>query len=383
MGDVTVRDYRSSDADAAWRLRGVPFGGPKETPELWRGETTWRGFIAETGGERTGFAMVRPYRQFFGGRAVPMGGIASVAVAPQARGRGVGSALLERMLTEMRADGQPISALYPTVPALYRGRGWERGGVLESIDLPVHAFQGRRSKIELRAATEADIPAMRDCYHRMAQTVDGMLDRRTKSYRTAELLECDASLVTDGGYLLAQPDRKNRVLEVPELLADTPEVALGLLDSIGSWTGLLDRVKLHILDETLLGVLEWSGLDGRKRTQPWLLRIVDLAAAVAARGWPGASHIADAVTDLEIEDRHAPWQAGRHRLVVKDGEVVLEPGGTGAVRITARGLGAWFSGSNTTAGLRRAGLLTGDPEHTRLLDLLVGAPGTARMADYF
>ncbi|MGO1050947.1 GNAT family N-acetyltransferase [Crossiella sp. CA198] len=383
MGDVTVRDYRSSDADAAWRLRGVPFGGPKETPELWRGETSWRGFVAETGGERTGFAMIRPYRQFFGGRAVPMGGIASVAVAPQARGKGVGSALLDTILATMRADGQPISALYPTVPALYRGRGWERGGVLESIDLPVHAFQGRRSAIELRAATESDVPAMQDCYHRMAQSVDGMLDRRTRSFRASQLLDADASLVTDGGYLLAQPDRKERVLEVWELVADTPEVALGLLDSIGSWTGLLDRVKLHIADETLLGVLEWSGLDGKKRTQPWLLRVVDLPAAVAARGWPTAPYLDDATVDLEIEDRHAPWQAGRQRLIVKNGEVAVEPGGAGVVRITARGLGAWYSGSASTAGLRRAGLLRGDPEHTALLDLLVGAPGTARMADYF
>lgn len=383
MADVTIRDYRSSDADAAWRLRGVPFGGPKETPELWRGETSWRGFIAESGGERAGFAMVRPYRQFFGGRAVPMGGIASVAVAPQARGRGVGSALLDRMLVEMREAGQPISALYPTVPALYRGRGWERGGVLESIELPVHAFQGRRSRIELRAATEADIPAMRDCYARMAQTVDGMLDRQTPSYRPSELLECDASLVTEGGYLLVQPNREARLLEVWELVADTAEIALGLLDSIGSWTGLLDRVKLHILDETLLGVLEWSGLDGRKRTQPWLLRVVDLPAAVAARGWPAAPFLDGQSVDLEVVDRHAPWQAGRHRLIVKNGEVVVEPGGSGAVTITARGLGAWFSGSNTTAGLRRAGLLEGDPAHTRLLDLLVGAPGQPRMADYF
>ncbi|MBP2474907.1 putative acetyltransferase [Crossiella equi] len=383
MGDVTIREYQTGDAETAWRLRQVPFGGPVEVHETWLRQPVWRGFLASTGGADAGFAMVRPYRQFFGGRAVPMGGVASVAVAPEARGKGVGGALMEALIADMRQQGQPISALYPTVPALYRSRGWERGGVLESVELPVHAFQGRRARIDLRGATEADLPAMREQYHRLARGVDGMLDRRTASHRPQELLACAASLVTDGGYLLAEPDRQNRVLEVRELVADTPEVALGLLDSIGSWTGLLDRVKLHIADETLLGVLEWSALDGRKRTQPWLLRVVDLPAAVAARGWPTAPHLHGQSVDLEIEDTHAPWHAGRQRLVVEDGAVRVEPGGTGAVRLTARGLGAWYSGSASTAGLRRAGLLEGDPGHTTLLDLLVGAPGTPRMADYF
>jgi hypothetical protein len=65
---------------------------------------------------------------------------------------------------------------------------------------------------------------------------------------------------------------------------------------------------------------------------------------------------------------------------VDNGEVRVEPGGTGAVQVQARALGPWFTGMQGTAALRRAGLLTGDAP---LLDQVVAAPGTPRLADFF
>jgi predicted acetyltransferase len=118
-------------------------------------------------------------------------------------------------------------------------------------------------------------------------------------------------------------------------------------------------------------------------THPWMLRVVDLPAAVAARGWPVAAHLTPLTVDLDVADEHAPWQAGRWRLVVDGGKVTCERGGTGAIRLAARALGPWFAGSADTPMLRRAGLLEGDPADSRLLDLLTGAPHPARMADSF
>jgi predicted acetyltransferase len=116
---------------------------------------------------------------------------------------------------------------------------------------------------------------------------------------------------------------------------------------------------------------------------PWMLRVVDLPAAVAARGWPAAAYLGSFAVDLEVVDEHAPWHAGRHRLVVDSGKVTCEPGGSGAVRLAARALGPWYAGSADTSMLRRAGLLEADPADAHLLDLLTGAPHPARMADSF
>jgi hypothetical protein len=87
--------------------------------------------------------------------------------------------------------------------------------------------------------------------------------------------------------------------------------------------------------------------------------------------------------DIEVVDEHAPWQAGRHRLVVDGGKVVCEPGGDGTVRLQARALGPWYAGSADTAMLRRGGLIEGDLAAARVLDLLTGAPRLPRMADSF
>ena len=115
-------------------------------------------------------------------------------------------------------------------------------------------------------------------------------------------------------------------------------------------------------------------------TSTWMLRVVDLPAAVAARGWPRTNDVA---VDVEIIDPHAPWHAGPHRIVVEDGVVRVEPGGIGAVRLHARALGPWFAGAQNTHALRRAGLLEGDPADAVVLDQLVGASGVPRLADFF
>ena len=116
---------------------------------------------------------------------------------------------------------------------------------------------------------------------------------------------------------------------------------------------------------------------------PWMLRVIDLPAAVAARGWPLTDLMRPLAVDIEVVDEHAPWQAGRHRIVFDGGSVFCEPGGTGAVRLHARALGPWYAGSADTPMLRRAGLLEGDHKIATQLDALTGAPRPVRIADAF
>lgn len=61
----------------------------------------------------------------------------------------------------------------------------------------------------------------------------------------------------------------------------------------------------------------------------WMTRLVDLAGAVEARGWPG---VADAQIHLHVSDDLAGWNDGRWVLTVKDGQGLLEEGGRGSVR---------------------------------------------------
>lgn len=120
---VHIREYTEDDRDAVFRLRRIAFNGTEPSGPLLKPGT--HGLVAEIDGRVAGVLGIGSYAQFYGGAAVPMGGIGGVAVDGAYRGRGVANALLDAALVAMREHGQPISALYPTVPTLYRGRGWE------------------------------------------------------------------------------------------------------------------------------------------------------------------------------------------------------------------------------------------------------------------
>ncbi|MGH3759866.1 GNAT family N-acetyltransferase [Actinophytocola sp.] len=390
---MIVRPYRDGDDEDIYRLARLAFGGAREPrpDELWSHWPGWHGLVAEDGDQPVGCLKVREYAQFFGGNAVPMGGVAGVAVDPHARGHGVATALLDAALPVMRERGQVISALYPSVPPLYRARGWEQAGNYERVTLAPELFallEKPASRLRLKRAGADDLPALRDAYLEFASTVDGMLDRSTAAFQLDRLLEVDVVEIASGpdgsvrGYLTADRPEGDKLITY-DLVALDGETALGLLANLARWTGIMREISLRIVDPAWWQLLMTLPVLHDVTNHPWMLRVVDLPAAVAARGWPAAAQLAPFAVDVEVADEHAPWQAGRHRLVVDGGKVTCEPGGTGAVRLAARALGPWYAGSADSAMLRRAGLLEGDPADAHLLDLLTGAPHPVRMADSF
>ena len=117
---LTIRLMRADDdVDAELDLRHRSFGPMDEADrEYWRAEV--RGCIDDgrqvgvwQDGLLVGAARFYDMRQFWHGRAVPMGGVGGVKVAPEARGRGIGRALMTAVLAAMAERGYPLSALYP------------------------------------------------------------------------------------------------------------------------------------------------------------------------------------------------------------------------------------------------------------------------------
>ena len=100
------------DYERAFRIGKLAFGGPATFDDAWVARArSALGFLAEVDGRVAGQLRIRPYGQLFGGRSVPMGGIAAVAVEPWARGRGVAQALLDASLQAMAEAGQVVSAM--------------------------------------------------------------------------------------------------------------------------------------------------------------------------------------------------------------------------------------------------------------------------------
>ncbi|MBM7771698.1 putative acetyltransferase [Actinokineospora baliensis] len=311
-----------------------------------------------------------------------------MSVQPHARGTGVAGRLLAESLVLMREQGQPISTLYPYVIPPYRRYGWEHVGTMQVALVTLSDLAATpRSSVAVRPATRADLDEIHACYLRTASTMDGPLDRTAPGFDMARKLELDVVTVADGpdglrGYLAAaRPDGKR--LRAHDLVADDVDTAHALLRQLASWAGTITDASIRLLNPALVDLTVPGGLQRGFEVHDFMTRVVDLPAAVAARGWPALVEAKPFAVDIEVTDQHAPWQAGRWRLIHEEGTVTAEQGGSGAVQLEARALGPWFTGSASSASLRRAGLLSGSHEVAAALDRLTGAPHPVHLGESF
>jgi predicted acetyltransferase len=376
--------------EAVWSLGRLAFGGDPaaEPPPASPGSVTY-GIEDGTGGLLAS-ATVRAYEQWWGGRRVPMGGVASVAVHPDARGRGVARRLLRSLLPVMLEAGQAVSVLFPTAVGLYRPLGWEVVGSLDHTLLPTALLQGAGDPVgvHVRTAGPDDVGAVHDLYGWYGATSAGLLTREGPSFPDGPsgVLGHDVVALAedeDGtplGYASYDRGRgygPDASLTVWEVVARTGEAGAALLRSLGSWDAVCPTVSWRGPTEEL--ALELTGqVPPPHRVQPWMLRVVDAEAAVAARGFAPAATV-DA--SFALVDPDVPGHDGAWRLVVAEGRGELERTrrSVDLPLLHVRGLALLYAGAADTGTLLRTGLLD-RPMPT--LDAAFAGP-RPRVLDYF
>ena len=125
---LAVRPYRSSDADGLAVLHAAAFDPPQFGPAYWRGKRDAAPnlcVVAERGGALVGYC-----DGFLAGEG---GDVNSLGVAREARGQGVGRAVLSAFLDRARARGASVihlevSEANAPALALYRSLAFERVG---------------------------------------------------------------------------------------------------------------------------------------------------------------------------------------------------------------------------------------------------------------
>lgn len=311
-----------------------------------------------------------PMGQSFGGRVVPTVGIAGVGTDPAHRGQRAASTLMAGSMTELHEQGVPLSTLYPATLPLYRGAGYELAGDRWKICLPLGRLDLRDTEPALRSAGPDDFAAMAECYGRFARARTGYLDRcqyiwtRIREPKTGSVrhyvVEEDGRM--EGYVSLMQVDGASGAffdLSLTDAVANSPGAARRLLAFLSSHASMAGDVTLYgsALHPLVALVPEWRAtvtLD-----LPWMLRIVNLQAALTARGYPmGLS----AELHLDIADELLPGNAGPHILRIEDGVGRVEPGGHGTLPIHIRGLAALYSGRASPEDLRLSGLAQGSAQ---------------------
>jgi predicted acetyltransferase len=401
--DVVIRPISpDDDYDAQLDLSQRAFGIYSEQQaaswlhiaRLRAGQGLFLGAFAD--GTPAGAAMLHDMRQYWLGRPVKMAGVASVKVAPEHRGRGIGRTLMTELLNITAERGYPLSVLYPATTPIYRSLGWELAGAKHKFRVPARSLRGLVEPDKAARGAGAghqDVPVRR-AGQADAATVIKVIGESHRAARDAGPLTWDEGpaaqwlgrkdlysyLAGDDGfaaYRWAGDD-----LWVERVHARTPETLRALWSVIASHSSTTDDVSGWTSPQDPFWWLTRERDATITYRSMWMLRVVDGAAAIAARGFPPC---VSASAPLEIQDHARPANSGHWQLTVADGAGTLAPNGgvPSPARLTLgpRGVAALYAGT-PVATLRLAGLASGgSPEADATLDAAFAA--TPFMVDDF
>ena len=374
---MEIRAPHPHEADVVFDVCSEAFASRPERREQWLAGKRMDEFLGGwVGDELVATAEAMPVGQFFGGRSVPMGAVASVAVRPDHRGRGIAPRLLALAVERMHEHGLVISTLHPATTRFYRGLGWEIGGEFGVRRVPAASLAALPPGEQecLRPGRSDDIDGVRECYARVAPSINGAIDRRDSRWRVdlftldrpqRYLYVYDADDRIDG-YVVYDQHQSSRQwgfrITVHELVAADARVAVTLWRHLGSHVAQVDTITVLALPLDALTLLLPEQVVELVGANHWMTRIVDAAGAIAARGYPPSVR---AEAHLQLVDRVAPWNDGRFVLRVDGGEGKLSPGGTGDVHMSINALASLYTGWASASVLAAAGLV----HHARRPDL--------------
>ncbi len=311
-----------------------------------------------------------------GGRQLPAAGVTAVGVLPTHRRRGILRRMMAQLLVDALAVGEPMAILWASEGTIYQRFGYGLATLNGRFDIERArtAFRtGRPASGTVRLVDDVTAKAaMPAVYDAVARETPGFFGR-DKAWWEARTL-ADPQHWRDGA------SRKFRALHE----RDGQPTGYALYRIKEDWGDQGSRSELRLQEvmgvdveaerdvfEFLFGIdlihriVRWFGppqpplllqlgqpelLGARLNAGIWL-RILDVPAALAGRGYA-----ADGEVVLEVTDEYLPDVAGRWRLSVRDGAASVEPTTDPAeLLLEINDLGSLYLGGFSLAELARAG----------------------------
>lgn len=335
--------------------------------------------------------------QWFGGRELPCAGVYAVATLPEYRGGGLASRTVGALLDDARAADTPLSSLYPSVLRPYRRLGFEMAGVQVEHEVALSELPVMSTALDVSEYDPGELREIRECYRRVVASANGPIDSdeedwwavRVMGHWSAEVVwravvcHDDAGIVR--GYASYYHDKTEGPLDpafrvvCKHLVAETPEALRSLVWYFRSFRGMGQTLAFYGPPNPPLAMLVPEQRVKEKWSYRWMLRLLDVAAALEGRAYPSVSGEAVvAVDDPDVEANRGPF-----RLTVEDGKVRVERVDGGARRPVPIGaLSSMFSGYLPADAAAQLGYLDADDAAVPLLrELLAGPPPW--MYDFF
>jgi predicted acetyltransferase len=299
-----------------------------------------------------------------------------VATLPEHRTSGLASACVDPLLARARDRGWPITALYPAVLRPYRRLGYEVAGTFTRHRLATTALPGDAREdlppVEV-ADLERDLTDITSAYREWIRGTNGPIEPLDAEHWRSRVL----GRPFDDGFrtvVVRDGDRITGVAAFTRASDPGPlDISFGL--NCTALFGLNDRALRALLRyfRGFRGVgkwLQWVGPladpiallvpDEMVHTEfryDWMLRILDVAAAFEARGYPDVE--AEAV--IALDDPRWPANAGPWRIEVRGGTAKVTPAHDAAPRPIPIGmLSSMYTGFLRIPDAVRIGVLDHD-----------------------
>lgn len=300
--------------------------------------------------------------QWFGGRSLPLAGIAAVGVAPEHRGGGAAAELMTQTLRELYTKGVPLSTLYASTQRLYRKVGYEQAGNACLFSIPTSSLI-TSNHLAIRPVESASGGVLQELYRQRAKATNGNLDRNRAIW--ARVLQSSEDVVyaylvgsedKPEGYIIFthQSDATRYSLRVRDLVILTPAAGRSVWTFFAKHRSLANDIRwMGPLVEPLLALVPEQTYK-IVHLERWLLRVVDVPKALMLRGYPVG---VETELHLEVWDDLLPENNGRFTLAVSKGRGEVTKGGRGELRLDVRGLAPLYTGLFTPYQLQAIGLI--------------------------
>ncbi len=392
----TIGSLRDGDEERRVALGRQAFGGTyAHDPEAPTHDAE-RVVAAYDGDELVGAVVTWGFGMRWGSRSVPCGGVAGVVVAPEARGSGLARRMLAEAAARMHDRGEVVSALFPTTATLYRSVGFEFAGWWRWGAVPVTGLAVAADASDALAWRRVafDDPALAATYAPLPVDHDGWLDlpERWWAHKAHRWSAPGANRFAYVGsrdgvdeasvvyrYGSSEVDGALFDLEVEHLGSTTGAAGTGAaLDFLARNGTTGGRVGTSLPDDVLAPHVPHLQRVTSTRRWAWMLRLVDVAGAIGARGWP--RHVAGRIA-FDVVDDTGAGAGGPGTWALTDGVASWEPGGPGTVEVHVRELAALYAGCDPRR-LVEAGRLRGiRPDEVDLLRAAWAATPSA--VDFF
>lgn len=375
MADLIVRTLDSSELRSASAVLRNALHMPAPTDAEWPTvEPTFeaeRTFGAFLGDELIGSAGSFASRLAVpGGATLPMAAVNRVGVRADRTRRGALTALMRAQLAAFADAGEPVATLRASEAVIYGRFGY---GVATRARTAVIRSPAGVRRVAVRPAGEVRLidrseaeRVLPEIYSRIGLPRSGMIDRPAVWWRAAlrrPVEGADQQFVVhrgpdgDNGFAVYRVVRERgsglrAALVVDDLHAAEPAALVGL------WRFLLGvdliqevRGRVRPLDEPV----EWLLSDRRVcettsvDDEAWL-RLVDVPAALAARGYRAAEPVV-----IEVRDELLPANAGRYRISPTGAARTREPAD---LTVGVGALGSLYLGDVRPSTLALVGAIT-------------------------